>query len=158
VDAHYYLTTPPPVMLWTGTTTSGALSIPLALVPGLLVLGRRILVNRATGTRLDWGGNIGIRFGWFLAFSVVANVASIFRFPGLCVIWQGAALFALFVITLNAVRSRRDASFAVDLLMVALLGQCLVFVLQIGTGISFSAVGQVRRIASEGTTVWHSAS
>jgi O-antigen ligase len=157
VDAHYYLTTPPPVLMWTGTTTPGALSIPLALVPGLLLLGRRIALNRLTGARLDWGLDISIPLGWYFAASLIAILLSSFWFPGLCVIWQGVMLFLLFLIMLNVVRSRQDASTVVHLLLIVLLGQCFVFILQIGLGISFNAVGKVQQIATEGT-VWHSAS
>src|SRR5262249_10961861 len=128
VDAHYYLTTPPEA-LWTGTTTPGALSIPLALVPGLALLGWRVLRNRSTRQRLDWDRNIPVPLGWYFAASLVANLVSRFWFPGLCVIWQGVMLFLLFAITLNLVRSRQDASRVIDLLLIALLGQCLLFVL-----------------------------
>src|SRR5262249_12700514 len=124
---------------------------------GLVLFGWRIVFNRWSGQRLDWDRDITVPIGFYFAASLVSNLVSGFLFPGFCVIWQGVMLFLLFAITLNLVRSRQDASTVVKLLLVALLAQCLLFALQIGTGISFNAVGKVQRIASEGT-VWHSAS
>lgn len=153
IDAHYYLTMPPP-SLWTGTTTPGALSIPLALVPGSILLARRLLLNRSTGEHLDWHRDISTPFGWYLGLSLLTTLRSSFWFPGLCVIWQNVLLFIVFMITLNVVRSRQDASTVVDLLLVALVGQCLLFGLQLTTGVNFNAVGKVQVVSS----VWHAAS
>ena len=51
VNAHYYLTTPLPTLFTGNTAAEGALTIPLALLPGALLLGSVLLVsNRGTGS------------------------------------------------------------------------------------------------------------
>jgi O-antigen ligase len=156
VDAHYYLTLPPPP-LNTGVTSLGAITIPLALVPGGLLLLIQLMVNRADGTRFEWGGDVGRAFLGVMATGALSSAVSSMRFTGLCVLWQGLALYTLYLVVLNAVRTREEAHRLIPLLQVGLLGQCLVFLLQLVTGVKFNAVGRVEVVAGEGASLLHHA-
>jgi O-antigen ligase len=156
IDAHYYVTLPPPP-LNTGVTSLGAITIPLALVPGGLLLAVQLMVNRADGTRLDWGQDVGWAVLWVMLTGAFSMILSSTRFTGICVLWQGLTLYALFLVVLNAVRTREEAHRLIPLLQVALLGQLLVFLLQLVTGVKFNAVGRVEAVAGEGASLLHHA-
>lgn len=157
VDANYYLTQPLP-MLYTGMTTPGALYIQLSMLPGAVLFARQVLLSHTGGARLDWAPALSAPMTWVLVVSLASMAASSIRFAGFCVIWQMASLYALFIVTVNLVRSRRSAARVTTLLLVALGGQCVVFLIQVLTGFDFSAVGQIRRSAGEGGLLLHSAS
>lgn len=151
VDAHYYLTTPLP-MLSTGVTSPGAIYVPLTLVPGTILLARALLGVRAGRARFRWGSEIGRPFAFVVFTSLVSVALTDMRYTGICVIWQLLMLFVLFLVIANGVKSDTDARRVVALLMVDLLGQALLFFVQLTTGMKFDAVGKVTVATG---TIWH---
>lgn len=153
IDAHYYLT-PPPLTAATGNTSPGALSIPLAVVPGIALLALRKMSDLG-GPGLRFFPGFGVPALMVVATATMATLLSSMWFIGFCVVWQLAALYVLFLVTSNEVRSDRDAESVLKLLMVVLLGQCAVFLLQLVTGIKFNAVGRV--VSEASADMWHQA-
>ncbi|GEM_PF-1718573 len=151
VDAHYYLTTPLP-MLSTGITSPGAVYIPLTLVPGTILLARQLLRARAAASRFRWGAAVSRPFALVVATSLISIALTDMRYTGVCVVWQLLMLFVLFLVIANSVHSGVDGHRVVALLLVALLGQALLFFVQLTTGIKFDAVGKVT--VAQGT-IWH---
>lgn len=153
LDAHYYITQPI-ARLYTGMTSPGALSIPLALVPGLVLLGMRVLLWRQGAS--DLRGNRAFIRATLLVIGTasLAMLAAPMRFVGLCVVWQLGCLLLLFIVVVNEVRTPRQRDLLVAGLMLALFGQCVVFGLQLGLGVKFTAVGGGVRSDS----MWHAAS
>jgi O-antigen ligase len=154
VDAHYYLTPPRPPM-YTGDTSPGGLSIPLALVPAMALLALRILRVHQGMEKFRFVPAFSRPTLLVLATASIATLLSPMWFTGLCVVWQLAALYALFLVTANEVTSDRDAQLVLKVLMAALLGQCAIFLLQLATGMKFNAVGRV--VAEDSKDLWHQA-
>jgi O-antigen ligase len=155
VDAHYYLTTPLP-MLWTGITSPGAIYVPLPVVPGTILLVRRLLAVRAGGGSFRWGAEVSRPFSLVVLTCLVSVALTDMRLSGICVVWQLLMLYVLFLVIANAVRSEEDGRRVIGLLLVALLGQAVLFFLQLGTGIKFDAVGKVT-VVTRDRALWHGA-
>lgn len=155
VDAHYYLTPPPPA-LSVGVTSPGALSIPLVLIPGTLLLSLQRLMDRAGSVRFEWFPEISRPVLWTFATLTTSLLASpLMRFAGFTLLWENAALYCLFLIVANVIRARDDVYRLIPLLQVALAGQFAAFFLQLATGVKFNAVG---KIMATGESLLHSAS
>jgi O-antigen ligase len=151
VDAHYYLTTPL-AALSTGITSPGAVYVPLTVVPGTILLVRHLMRMPAGANRFRWGAAVSGPFGLMMATSLISIALTDMRYTGICVVWQLLMLFAVFLVIANSVDSEADGRRIVGLLLVALLGQALLFFVQLTTGIKFDAVGKVT--VAQGT-IWH---
>lgn len=154
VDAHYYVTRPIQA-LYTGTTSPGSISIPLALVPGLALLVWEVLLARGGALRFSYARGVSTPLWLVIITTTLAMLLSSMKFIGFCVVWQYLCLLLLFWAVFNAVQENGDVTRATNLLLAALVGQCAVFFLQLATGIKFNAVGHVQEIAEEG--LWHTA-
>jgi hypothetical protein len=155
VDAHLYLTQPME-QLYTGSTTPGFISVPLALVPGLALLAMQALSARSAGSSLAYGREVSQPLMLVVITTTIGACLGDMRFVGLCVVWQYLCLLALFLAVLNGIRGKDDVSRATKILLVTLVGQCAIFFLQLTTGVRFNAVGRLQEAAGE-SGVWHSA-
>jgi O-antigen ligase len=155
VDAHYYITQPMQ-QLYTGSTTPGFISVPLALVPGLALLAVEALSARSAGSTLAYGREVSKPLMLVVITTTIGASLGDMRFIGLCVVWQYLCLLALFLAVLNGIRGEDDVSRATKVLLLVLVSQCAVFFLQLTTGVRFNAVGRIEEAASE-SGVWHSA-
>ncbi len=151
VDAHYYLTTPLPA-LSTGITSPGAVYVTLTVVPGTILLARHLFRVRAGASHFRWGAAVSRPFALMMVTSLISIALTDMRYTGICVVWQLLMLFVLFLVIANGVNSEVDGHRVVALLLVALLGQALLFFVQLTTGIKFDAVGKVT--VAQGT-IWH---
>jgi O-antigen ligase len=155
-DVHYYVTTPTQAM-FVGNSSPGAISVPLCMIPGLGILGRQLYLQYVGMSRFQWGAEIGKPALAVILTTLLAVAVSPMRFVGFCVVMQLVWLYLLYLATLNAVRTRADVQLVVRLLLIVLLIQCAFFLLQIATGVKFSAVGKVYASEAAGQSIWHQA-
>lgn len=149
LNLHYYVTQPEP-SLFSGNSSPLYYSIPFVLFPAFLLLVTTLLDGSAERRPWQWGFPMTKYALVLIGTALLSALASSVRRYGIYVVVEMLQLFFLFLVVVNVVRSERDFTLVLRLLMATLLIQCVVFSLQTATGSVFTLTGQMIRSAESG--------
>jgi O-antigen ligase len=149
INVHYYLTQPEPLM-YIGISGPMWFSIPLVLLPAGALAFLAILDAIAGRARLRLRFPMTTLGLMVLTTAGIATLHSAQRRFGVYAVVEMAQYFLIYLVVLNTVRTKSDVAMVIRLLMFTLGVQCVIFLLQTGTGATFTATGQISRATDFG--------
>lgn len=151
INVHYWVTQPLE-MNFIGNTSPTAITIPLPILPALLLLCHQLCVSTQGQSPFRWGRPITLPAWLFFSVSLISVFFSQVRLYGKFSLVELLHFYLVFLTTLNIMRSKDDLDLALKMLLIVLGLQCCVFFLQTAFEVSFSATGQIMRTGIAGDT------
>lgn len=127
-----------------GTSGPPGIRLPLMFLAACGLALYDLATQRLKIRDLDLGQPVTRYTMWLVGLSALSLVAAPERFIGLCAILNLLQLYVIYIVTLNSIRTEEDVRRALTLLMTCLLFQCLLYFVQVLTGMSFDLLGSVR--------------
>lgn len=144
INMHYWVTQPLDLN-FIGNTSPTAITIPLPILPAMLLLCHQMLLSVQGRSPFRWGRQITLPALFFIGVSVISVLLSTNRLYGRFSLVELLHFYLVFLTTLNSMRSKQDLDLALKMLLVVLGLQCCVFFFQTAFEVSFSATGQIMR-------------
>lgn len=149
LNVHYYLTDPERVSYF-GNSSPTYFSVPLVLFPAA-ALAIWTALDAITGrAHLRWGVPVSKLAVLVIASAIISAMLSSSRRYGIYAVVEMLQYFFIYLVAVNIVRTKDDLALVLRLLLVTLAIQCVIFLVQTGSGTDFTLTGQIMRSAEGG--------